>query len=116
MAKRARTSRGHFQKDDPSTPDVNEAFEQEEKVSPSLHAKRKKAQPKTQAESKYTFFVSSEVENGAFDIRVGPDAVRINGVWDENRSYVTWKCPSEFADAMRLHHHVWSGRVIPVED
>ena len=116
MAKRARTSSGHFQKDDPSTPDVNEAFEQEEKVNPSLHAKRKKAQQKTQAESKYTFFVSSDVENAAFDVRVGPDATRINGVWDENRSYVTWKCPTEFADAMKLHHHVWSGRIIPVED
>ena len=76
----------------------------------------KKAQQKTQAESKYTFFVSSDVENAAFDVRVGPDATRINGVWDENRSYVTWKCPTEFADAMKLHHHVWSGRIIPVED
>ena len=115
-AKRARNSRGHYQQDDPSTPDVNEAYEQEEKPDPSLHAKRKKAQPKKASESAFKFFVSSDVENAAFDVRVGPDAVRVNGVWDENRAYVTWKCPTLLAEAFKLHHHVWSGRILAVED
>ena len=108
-AKRARNSKGHYVKDDPSTPDVNEAYEQE----PSKKAKQAKAK-KTDAPD-FSWFVSANPENAAYDVRLGDD-MRIRGIWDTDRAYVTWKVPSRLTEAMKKHHHVWSGRIIPVED
>lgn len=115
--KRARTATGHYQADDPSTPDVNEAFEQEEapkEPSPSKTARQKNA-PKNDNKSQYVFYVSAEPENGAFDLRITDD-VRVSGRWDAERSYVHWRVPREVSDLAKLHHHIWSGRVICCED
>ncbi len=108
-AKRARNSKGHYKKDDPSTPDVNEAYVQD----PSMKAKQAKA--KTTDAPNFSWFVSANPENAAYDVRLGDD-VRVRGTWDADRAYVTWKVPSAFTEAMKMHHHVWSGRIIPVED
>ena len=111
-AKRARNSKGHYLKDDPTTPDVNEAYEQD----PSTKAKRAKANKPKEKSPAWRFFVSATPETAAFDIRVGEDAVRVEGIWDADRAYVTWRCPAELSDLMKLHHHVWSGRIIAVDD
>ena len=55
--KRARTAEGHFIKDDPSTPDVNEAYVQEEPAAPA---------PKAEAE--YVWYQSREKEPTMFPV------------------------------------------------
>tara|TARA_B110000046_G_C13013191_1_gene407589 strand:+ start:2897 stop:3271 length:375 start_codon:yes stop_codon:yes gene_type:complete len=120
--KRARTPSGHYQADDPSTPDVDEAFEQEAttekeaapKLQPGKKARQKNA-PKNENPSLYSLFVSAEPENGAFDLRVNDD-IRVSGRWDAERSYVHWRVPREFVEMAKLHHHVWSGRIISCEE
>lgn len=115
--KRARTEKGHFVADDPSTPDVNEAYEEEApkaKASPSTKAKRNNA-PKNVEQDKYVFFVSANPENGAFDLRINDDT-KISGRWDAERAYVHWRVPRDLAKLAKMHHHVWSGRIICCED
>lgn len=117
--KRARTEDGHFVADDPSTPDVNEAWEDDETtasvagVDPTRKAKQSKA-PKAESASEFRFFVSANEEAAAFDIRLGE--VKIRGSWDANREHVIWRVPNPMVDVLMKHHHVWSGRIIPAED
>ena len=130
--KRAHKADGSFKADDPSTPE-NEAWEpqdipeplcdfsvgeqeeahEEVKEDPSLKAKQKRA-PKNEAPSDFVFFVSANEENAAFDIRIGEDRVR--GNWDKDRAFVHWRVPRELANLAKMHHHIWSGRVISCED
>ena len=79
--------------------------------------KAKKAAPKKAAAPKpqYTMWISSEPENGAWDIRLGDD-IKIKGAWDIQRAYVRWKIPTELLDMAMQHHHIWSGRIIPDEE
>ena len=114
--KRARTPTGQLKADDPSTPDVNEAWEDEapKKPTPSMTAKKKKA-PKNEAPDEFAFFVSADVENGAFDLMINDD-VKVAGRWDAERAYVHWRIPREYKQLAMMHHHTWSGRIIPCED
>lgn len=115
--KRARTSKGHYVADDPSTPDVNEAYEEEApkaKAAPNVKARQKNA-PKNEQKDQFVFFVSSSPENGAFDLRINDDT-KISGRWDAERAYVHWRVPRELANLAKMHHHVWSGRIICCED
>tara|TARA_B100000767_G_scaffold244906_1_gene243469 strand:+ start:220 stop:582 length:363 start_codon:yes stop_codon:yes gene_type:complete len=116
--KRARTSTGQLKADDPSTPDVNEAWVEVEEapspVAPSMVAKKKKA-PKNDTPDECVYFVSSNVENGAFDLMISDD-ISINGRWDAERAYVHWRVPREHKEMAMMHHHIWSGRVICCED
>lgn len=112
--KRARTTDGHFIADDPNTPE-NEAWADEE----APKKKERKAPPKkkepTPAAPQYQMFVSAEPENGAFDIRLGDD-VKIKGRWDIQRAFVTWRVPNDLLDVVKMHHHVWSGRIVPFDE
>ena len=114
--KRAHNDDGSFKADDPSTPE-NEAWSEEEvsqeTPDPSLKAKQNRA-PKNDTPSAFVFFVSANEENAAFDIRIGEDRVR--GTWDKDRAFVHWRVPRELAELAKLHHHIWSGRVISCED
>jgi len=112
--KRARTPEGHYVSDDPSTPDVNEAWEDAEtpKASASKKAKQRKA-VKSDAPA-FTVFVSSDPESSVFDLRLGE--VKVRGVWDGVRQHVSWRVPNELVDSMMKHHFVWSGRVINAEE
>ena len=113
--KRARTKDGHFIADDPNTPE-NEAWT-EDNIEAPKPKKEKKAAPKKAAAPKpqYSMWISSEPENGAWDIRLGDD-IKIKGAWDIQRAYVRWKIPTELLDMAMKHHHIWSGRIIPDED
>lgn len=109
--KRAHKEDGSFKADDPSTPE-NEAWIEEE-VDPSKKAKQKRA-PKNENPSEFVFFVSSNEENAAFDLRIAD--VRVRGNWDKDRCHVHWRVPRELADLAKLHHHIWSGRIINAEE
>lgn len=114
--KRARTKDGHFVADDPSTPDVNEAWEEvseePKKVEPSKKAKQRKA-PKKEA-PEFTMFVSANPESSVYDLRIGD--VKVRGVWDGLREHVSWRVPNELVSSMMQHHFVWSGRIINAEE
>ena len=119
--KRARTKDGHFIADDPNTPeneawveDNIEAPKPEKKASPAKKARQKKA-PKNENKNDYVFFVSSEPENAAFDLRISDD-YKVSGRWDAERAYVHWRVPRNLEEMAKLHHHVWSGRIISCED
>tara|TARA_B100000780_G_scaffold128324_1_gene89989 strand:+ start:11192 stop:11551 length:360 start_codon:yes stop_codon:yes gene_type:complete len=114
--KRAHNSNGSFVADDPNTPE-NEAWveepAQEKAVDPTRKAKQSRA-PKNAEPSAFVFFVSANPENSAFDLRIGDE--RILGIWDVDRAFVHWRVPRELAELTKLHHHIWSGRVISCED
>lgn len=125
--RRARTQDGQFIGDDPATPE-NEAWvedavdamngadstkQEEPKANPTRTAKKRNA-PKNEETSEFAFFVSSNPENSAFDLRIND--MRIRGIWDENRQYVHWRVPRAMKELAMLHHHIWSGRVISCED
>ena len=112
--KRARNDKGQLIGDDPSTPDVNEAWvDDEPKASPKTKAKQKKA-PVLEASSPFSMYVSSDEESSVFDLRIGDSRVR--GSWDGSRTHVWWKVPNDLVNAMSKHHHVWSGRIIKADD
>jgi len=112
--RRAHTSEGHFVSDDPSTPDVNEAYETADspREDASRTAKQRKA-PAAGAEG-FTMFVSASPETSVFDLRVGD--TKIMGVWDGVREHVSWRVPADLKEIVMKHHFVWSGRIISTED
>lgn len=112
--KRARTKDGHFIADDPSTPENEAWVEDEAPKKTTRKAAPKKAAPKP-AEPAYTMYISSEPENGAFDIRIGDD-IKIKGAWDIQRAFVTWRVPADLLDMVKKHHHVWSGRIVEYDE
>ena len=109
--KRARDNNGRLIGDDPSTPNVNEAWVSEE--NPKKKAKQKKA-PVLEASSPFSMYVSSDEEASVFDLRIGDSRVR--GAWDGSRTHVWWKVPNDLVNSMAKHHHVWSGRIIKADD
>ncbi len=109
--KRARNDKGQLIGDDPSTPDVNEAWVNEE--TPKKKAKQKKA-PAKEASSSFSLYVSADEEASVYDLRIGDSRVR--GSWDGSRTHVWWKVPNDLVANMTNHHHVWSGRIIKAED
>ena len=115
--KRARNDKGQLIGDDPSTPDVNEAWVEEDKPESrekaSKKAKSKKAAPKPSG-SAFTMFVSASPESSVYDLRIGE--TRVTGIWDGAREHVSWRVPSNLTDLMMKHHMVWSGRVINAEE
>jgi hypothetical protein len=111
--KRARTKDGHFIADDPNTPE-NEAWT-EDNIEAPKPKKEKKAAPKKAAAPAYSMWISSEPENGAWDIRLGDD-IKIKGTWDIQRAYVTWKIPTDLLEMAKQHHHIWSGRIVELDE
>ena len=101
--KRARTEDGHFVKDDPKTPE-NEAWVDDDKP------KQAKAKPA----SAFTWYISSDKETSVFDVQLNDD--RFSGTWDAARQYVRWKIPTNFKDAMSIHHFTWTGRIVEDKD
>jgi len=103
--KRARNKKGHYIPDDPSTPE-NEAYVQEDAPKPTASKS---------SNSGFSWYISSSPENGAFDITLSED-VKVRGSWDVQRQYVTWKVPADLNEMFKMHHHIWSGRIVPKED
>ena len=112
--KRARTNEGHFVADDPSTPDVNEAYVSEEAPKPDASKKAKQRKAPKADTPEFTMFVSSSPESSVYDLRIGDN--KIMGVWDGVREHVSWRVPAALTEAVMQHHFVWSGRIINAEE
>ena len=90
--KRARTAKGHYQKDDPSTPDINEAYVQEEVVKP--------VKPKT------VWYESREKEPSMFPV------ADINCIRNFNSGRLEWEIDADDVERFEQHHFVMNARVV----
>ena len=90
--KRARTAKGHYQKDDPSTPDINEAYVQEEVVKP--------VKPKT------VWYESREKEPSMFPV------ADINCIRNFNSGRLEWEVDADDVERFEQHHFVMNARVV----
>ena len=89
---RARTKKGHYKADDPSTPDVNEAFVQEEK-------------PKKAAAPTLVWFESRQPEPSMFDV------AGIRSIRRYADNHLEWKVMSDDVARFEQDHFIMNGRV-----
>ena len=95
--------------DDPSTPDVNEAWvDDEPKASPKQ--KQSKKAPKPGAQSAFSVFISSDEEASVYDLGIGDSRVR--GSWDGSYTCMVEspKSSREHDEAPRLVGSDYQGR------
>ena len=96
--KRARTAKGHYKADDPTTPDVNEAFEQE---------KKPVAKPKAPALTPdYIWYESREKEPSMFDV------ADIGALRNFSNGRLEWKVKPDDTERFESHHFYKTGRVV----
>ena len=88
---RARTKKGHYKADDPSTPDVNEAYVQEEKP--------KKAEPTV------VWFESRQPEPSMFDV------AGLRSIRRYSDNHLEWKVMSDDVARFEKDHFIMNGRV-----
>tara|TARA_A100000164_G_C21732359_1_gene688219 strand:- start:84 stop:389 length:306 start_codon:yes stop_codon:yes gene_type:complete len=93
--KRARTAKGHYQKDDPSTPDINEAYVQEEVVKVV-----KPIKPQT------VWYESREKEPSMFPV------ADINCIRNFNSGRLEWEVDADDVERFEQHHFVMNARVV----
>ena len=99
---RARTKKGHYQADDPSTPDVNEAYVQDEKPAPAPSPAPAPAPKATGT----TWFESREKEPSMFEVAgIGP-------IRNFSTGRLEWEVPAADVDRFMSNHFVNNGRVI----
>ena len=90
---RARTKKGHYKADDPSTPDINEAYVQDEKPAPA---------PKATGS---VWFESREKEPSMFEVAgIGP-------IRNFSTGRLEWEVPASDVDRFMANHFVNNGRV-----
>ena len=121
---RARNEDGTLKGDDPTTPDVNEAWVDADEVVAEEKVVAKKApnakRVATEAKAKkdttpgFVYYVSADKENAPFDLKI--DDKKYRGTWDVARQFVTWRIPADIADLADKHHHIWSGRILRCKD
>jgi len=103
--KRARTPKGHYKADDPTTPDVNEAYEEPapKKKAPA----KKKAAPKKKASSnEIVVFETREQESVSFPV-AGIDPVRN---YQTNR--LEYHVQADDVERFMMNHFVQNARVV----
>lgn len=102
--RRARTKTGHYRADDPSTPDVNEAWEivEEKKVAP----KEEKAAPAPKSDSSVVWFETREAEASMFPV-AGVSPVR-----NFTTRRLEYKVAADDVDRFVQNHFVMNGRVV----
>lgn len=117
--RRARTDEGKFIKDDPTTPDVNEAWV-EETVEVKAEAPKKKAapqkakveeapvevKPEPVAVEKFVMFESREKEPSMFYV------AGIRPIRNFSTGRLEYKVPSEEVDRFVQNHFVTNARII----
>lgn len=102
--RRARTEDGHFKADDPSTPNVNEAWEEtpaKEETKPAP----KKAAPK-KAEPEFVWFESREKEPTMFPVA----GVRPTRNFSTGR--LEYKVKAEDVERFMKNHFVMNARIV----
>ena len=102
--KRARTKKGHYKADDPSTPEVNEAYEQPapKKKAPA----KKKAAPKKTSSEEIVVFETREQESVSFPV-AGIDPVRN---YQTNR--LEYNVKADDVERFMMNHFVQNARVV----
>jgi hypothetical protein len=88
---RARTKKGHYVADDPSTPDVNEAYVQET--------------PKKAAAPKIVWFESRQPEASMFDV------AGLRSIRRYSDNHLEWKVMSDDVARFEKDHFIMNGRV-----
>ena len=96
--KRARNAKGHYKADDPTTPDINEAFEQDEK--PVVKPKATAFKPEL------VWFESREKEPSMFEV-AGYGALR-----NFSNGRLEWKVKADDVERFMANHFVRTGRVV----
>lgn len=111
--RRARTEDGHFKADDPSTPDVNEAWEEVEKKPAKKTAKAKpKAAPAKaaeapkKAEDEVVWFESRNQEPSMFMV------AGINPIRNFSNGRLEFKVKKDDVERFSRNHFVMTGRVV----
>ena len=98
---RARTKKGHYKADDPSTPDVNEAYVQDEKPTPAPSPAPAPAPKATGS----VWFESREKEPSMFEVAgIGP-------IRNFSTGRLEWEVPAADVDRFMANHFVNNGRV-----
>lgn len=97
---RARTAEGHFIADDPSTPDVNEAYVQEEP--------KAKAAPKPKAEPapEHVWYQSREKEPSMFAV------AGINPIRNFSNGRLEYKVHKDDVARFEANHFVQNARIV----
>lgn len=85
-----------------------------EQKAPNAKREATEAKARKTNESGFVFYVSAQIENAPFHLKIGDTKIR--GSWDYDRHYVTWKVPTSLADLADIHHHIWSGRILRCKD
>jgi len=99
---RARTKKGHYKADDPSTPDINEAYVQDEKPTPAPSPAPAPAPKATGS----VWFESREKEPSMFEVAgIGP-------IRNFSTGRLEWEVPAADVDRFMANHFVNNGRVI----
>tara|TARA_R100001443_G_scaffold75678_1_gene83231 strand:+ start:5507 stop:5815 length:309 start_codon:yes stop_codon:yes gene_type:complete len=93
--KRARTEKGHYKKDDPSTPDINEAYVQEEVVKPV-----KPIKPQT------VWYESREKEPSMFP------CADINPIRNFTNGRLEYEVQADDTERFEKHHFFMNGRIV----
>ena len=102
--KRARTDEGKFIKDDPSTPDVNEAWV-EEAVAAEEPKAAKKSAPKPKADD-YVWFQSREQEPSMFPV------AGISPIRNFSSGRLEYRVPAQDVDRFTQNHFVTNARIV----
>lgn len=126
MAERARNDKGQLIGDDPSTPNVNEAWEggvapsKEDKKKASTNSKEAKAQkavknsaPKVSARKANTIYVSAEPQ--VINRETGLRGEYYRTYWDEDREYNMFSIKPEHVEAFEMHEFFVKGIYIKEE-
>lgn len=99
---RARTAKGHYQADDPSTPDVNEAYVQEKPAPVKAPAPAPIPAP---APTGTVWFESREKEPSSFEVcGIGP-------IRNTSSGRLEWEVPAKDVERFMANHFVNNGRV-----
>ena len=126
MAERARNEKGQLKADDPSTPDVNEAWvggtapSKSAKKVASTNSKTAKAQkaitksaPKNEQRKDNTIYVSAEPQ--VLNRETGIRGHRYKTYWDEDREYNMFSIKPEHVEAFEMHEFFVQGIYIKEE-
>lgn len=108
VRRRARTKTGAFKADDPSTPDVNEAWE-EVPVEKPAEKPAAKAEPKPAPAPKapdYVIYESREKEPSMFPV------AGINPVRNFQSGRLEYRVPADDLERFSRNHFVGNGRVV----
>ena len=97
--RRARTAEGHYKADDPSTPNVNEAYVQDTPDVTPRTRKKAEAQPKT------ITYESREKEPKMYDV------AGYNSVRNFSNGHLEWIVDAEDTERFEANHFVNRGRI-----